>query len=103
MTAHSVTLYDYIKPANRWLDLSLLIGFNILLVACAYISIPVPFSPVPITGQTFGVLLVAMALGRIRGTAVVMAYLAEGFFGLPVFAGGSGGPQVLLVLFLPLM
>jgi len=50
---------------------------------------------IPITGQTFGVLLVAMALGRVRGSAVVLAYLAEGAAGLPVFAGGAAGIGVL--------
>ncbi|MBD3404177.1 biotin transporter BioY [candidate division GN15 bacterium] len=93
-TAHS-TAYSLIRPNAWWLELPLLLGFNLLLVACAYIVFTVPFSPVPITGQTFGVLLVAMALGRVRGTAVVTAYLIEGIAGLPVFAGGSAGPAVL--------
>lgn len=77
------------------MEIPVLLAFNFLLVACAYIAVPLPFSPVPITGQTFGVLLVAMALGRVRGTGVVLAYLAEGAAGLPVFAGGAAGPQVL--------
>ncbi|MCM2273155.1 MAG: biotin transporter BioY [candidate division Zixibacteria bacterium] len=87
--------YELIKPSSRWLEVPILLAFNVLLVACAYIAVPLPFSPVPITGQTFGVLLVAMALGRVRGTGVVLAYLAEGAAGLPVFAGGAAGPQVL--------
>jgi biotin transport system substrate-specific component len=74
----------------------MLLAFNLVLVACAYVAFPLPFSPVPVTGQTFGVLLVAMALGRVRGTGVVLAYLAEGAAGLPVFAGGAAGPQVLI-------
>ncbi len=87
--------YELIKPSSRWLEIPILLAFNVLLVACAYIAVPLPFSPVPITGQTFGVLLVAMALGRVRGTGIVLAYLAEGAAGLPVFAGGAAGPQVL--------
>ncbi len=87
--------YELIKPSSRWLELPILLAFNVLLVACAYIAVPLPFSPVPITGQTFGVLLVAMALGRVRGTGIVLAYLAQGAAGLPVFAGGAAGPQVL--------
>jgi biotin transport system substrate-specific component len=90
--ARTLTIYDVIKPSTLWMEIPLLIGFNLLLVGCAYIAFNVPFSPVPITGQTFGVLLVAMALGRVRGSAVVVAYLAEGAAGLPVFAG----PGVLL-------
>ncbi len=78
------------------MEIPLLLGFNLLLVACAYISINLPFSPVPITGQTFGVLLIAMALGRVRGAAVVAAYLLEGAAGLPVFAGGKAGAAWLL-------
>jgi biotin transport system substrate-specific component len=94
--ASSLTVYDLIKPSSRWLELPVLLSFNLLLVASAYLAINLPFSPVPITGQTLGVLLVAMALGRTRGTAVVLAYLAEGAAGLPVFAGGKAGVAALM-------
>ncbi|MDZ4722925.1 MAG: biotin transporter BioY [candidate division Zixibacteria bacterium] len=87
----STTVYNLIRPSTLWAEIPLLLGFNLLLVAAAYISIPLVFSPVPITGQTFGVMLIAMALGRIRGTAVVTAYLLEGIAGAPVFAGGGAG------------
>ncbi|MBD3258897.1 biotin transporter BioY [candidate division GN15 bacterium] len=93
--AHSLTIYDTIKPNSRLLEIPILLAFNLLLVASAYLSFELPFSPVPITGQTLGVLLVAMALGRVRGTAVVMAYLLEGAAGLPVFASGKAGLAVL--------
>ena len=93
--AQSLTIYDVIRPASRVMELPILLAFNLLLVATAYLSIELPFSPVPITGQTLGVLLVAMALGRVRGTAVVMAYLLEGAAGLPVFASGRAGIAVL--------
>ncbi|MCX6835998.1 MAG: biotin transporter BioY, partial [candidate division Zixibacteria bacterium] len=59
----AVTIYDVIKPSALWMEIPLLLGFNLVLVGCAYLSFNLPFSPVPITGQTFGVLLVAMALG----------------------------------------
>jgi biotin transport system substrate-specific component len=91
----ALTIYDLIKPSARWMELPLLLGFNLVLVGCAYLSFNLPFSPVPITGQTFGVLLVAMALGRVRGSAIVLAYLAEGAAGLPVFAGGTAGIAAL--------
>ncbi len=69
---------------------------NLLLVACAQVRIPLPFTPVPITGQTFGVLLAGAWLGSRYGAAVVAAYLAEGLAGLPVFAGWKGGLTPLL-------
>lgn len=97
MQAHTASIYNVIvKPSARWMELPLLLSFNLLLVLTAYISFNLPFSPVPITGQTFGVLVIAMALGRVRGTGVVLAYLVEGAAGLPVFAGGAAGAHVFL-------
>ena len=91
----SNTAYQLIRPKAWWMEIPLLLGFNLLLVVSAYVSINLPFSPVPITGQTFGILLIAMALGRARGLAVVTAYILEGAAGLPVFAGGKAGLAVL--------
>jgi len=59
-----------------------------LLAIAARIAFPLPFSPVPVTAQTFAVLLIGAALGSRLGAATVIAYLAEGLAGLPVFAGG---------------
>lgn len=67
-----------------------------LLVVCSQVRIPLPFTPVPITGQTFGVLLLGALLGSRYGTAVVAAYVFEGAIGLPVFAGFKGGISALL-------
>lgn len=93
--SNTLTVYDTIRP-QTWLgELPLLAAFNLLLVACSYIAFPLPFTPVPVTGQTFGVLLVAMALGRMRAGIVTTAYLLEGALGLPVFAGGAGSVAVL--------
>ncbi len=58
---------------------------NLLLVLCAWIAVPLPWTPVPVTGQTFGVLLVAVLLGARRGAVVMGLYLLEGLAGLPVF------------------
>lgn len=58
-------------------------------------QIRVPLEPVPVTMQTFAVLVVAMAYGLRLGVATVALYLAEGALGLPVFAGGAGGIAVL--------
>jgi biotin transport system substrate-specific component len=79
-----------------WADASLIVGASLLVALMAQVSIPLPFSPVPITGQTFAVLLVGAALGARRGSASLLLYLLEGAVGLPVFAGGAGGPAVLL-------
>jgi biotin transport system substrate-specific component len=69
---------------------------NLLLIACAQVRIPLPFTPVPITGQTLGVLLAGALLGSRYGTAVVAAYVVQGLIGLPVFAGWKGGVAALL-------
>lgn len=63
-----------------------IVAANILLILCAHIAIPLPWTPVPITGQTFGVLLVAVLLGSRRATITLAMYLLEGMAGLPVFA-----------------
>lgn len=72
-------------------DSALVIAGAALVAALAQVRIPLPFTPVPITGQTFGVLLIGAALGSRRGAASLALYLAIGALGLPVFAGGSGG------------
>jgi biotin transport system substrate-specific component len=82
---------------SLWLhDAAIVLAGSALIALSAQVAIPLPFSPVPITGQTFGVLLVASLLGRSRGAAAALAYLAEGAAGLPVFAGAAAGPAVLL-------
>ncbi len=58
---------------------------NLLLVLCAWIALPLAWTPVPVTGQTFGVMLVAVLLGARRGALVLGLYLLEGLAGLPVF------------------
>ncbi len=61
----------------------------------AQISIMLPFSPVPVTGQTLAVLLTGAVLGPRAGVLAMLCYLVEGAAGLPVFAGGTSGPAVL--------
>ena len=72
-------------------DVTLAFAGALLIVATARVAVPLPWTPVPVTGQTFGVLLSAMALGGRRGTAASLLYIAGGAFGLPVFAGQIGG------------
>jgi len=62
-----------------------------LIGALAQVIIPLPFTPVPLTGQTLGVLLVAGALGRWRGMAATGLYGLAGVLGVPWFAGGTSG------------
>jgi biotin transport system substrate-specific component len=62
----------------------------------AQVAIPVPGSPVPITGQTLAVVLTAAALGPLRGLAVDVAYLLVGMVGLPVYADHASGVHVVL-------
>jgi biotin transport system substrate-specific component len=62
-----------------------------LLALAARVEIPLPFSPVPVTGQTFAVLLIGASLGARLGALTVAAYVLEGLLGLPVFAGGGAG------------
>ncbi len=71
------------------------VGGSLLVALLAQLRVPLPFTPVPITGQTLGVLLVGAALGPGLGAAAMGLYLLEGALGLPVFAGGAGGWSVL--------
>lgn len=66
-----------------------------LIALLAQVSIPLPFTPVPITGQTLGVLLIGAAYGPALGSATVLLYLGWGALGLPVYAGATGGHQIL--------
>jgi biotin transport system substrate-specific component len=84
------------RAASLRVDIGLILAGSAVIALSAQVVFPLPFSPVPVTGQTFGVLLIASMLGRVRGAAAVLAYLGEGAGGLPVFAGMSGGPAVLL-------
>lgn len=78
------------KAAAGWTyDVFLVLCGTLLIAVCAKVQIPL--WPVPITGQTFAIVLIGALFGPWRGAATVLAYLAEGAIGLPVFAGGAGG------------
>ena len=80
-----------------WAKKALLcIGFSLLTALLAQISIPLPFSPVPITGQTLGVLLTGFVLGPQLGFWSMALYLFQGAIGLPFFAGGASGIGVFV-------
>jgi biotin transport system substrate-specific component len=91
---------DLVRPARSWLallfDAALVAGFSLVIALCSQVAIPLPFTPVPVTLQTFAVILTGCLLGSTRGTAAVAAYIGEGLIGLPVFAGGTFGVARLL-------
>lgn len=86
-----MTLVDAALPGRygRAKDVFLVAAFAVLMPLLAGIAIPLPFTPVPLTGQTFGVLLAGALLGPRRAALAMLVYLAEGLAGLPVFAGGT--------------
>ncbi|MDW7731520.1 MAG: biotin transporter BioY [Methanolobus sp.] len=70
--------------------------FAALIAVGAYVKIPIPFSPVPITLQVFFIFLAGAILGARWGTLSVIVYMLLGIIGLPVFSGGSSGLGILL-------
>jgi biotin transport system substrate-specific component len=65
---------------------ALVVGASLIVALCARIAVPLPFTPVPLTLQNFGVLVVALLLGSRRGFAALALYLVEGACGMPVFS-----------------
>ena len=83
-------------PAVRARDVGL-VALGVLFTALlAQVAVPVPGSPVPITGQTLAVVLTAASLGPVRGVAVQVAYIAVAALGLPFYSEASGGIDVVL-------
>jgi biotin transport system substrate-specific component len=95
MTTLSVTLSNrYLSRVPEWVrDLFLIVAGSLLVALFAQIEIPL--QPVPITGQTFAVLLVGALMGARRGGAALSLYLIEGISGLPFFSGGASGSAYL--------
>lgn len=92
---HTATYADWIRPRNitniRIYDILLVLTASFLLSLSARIAVQLPFSPVPVTAQTFAVLVLGAILGRKRAVSAVLIYLVQGISGLPVFAGGNAG------------
>ncbi len=78
-----------LAPLDFVRQVGLVIGFSLLTALAAQIVIPL--GPIPITGQTFAVLLTGALLGSRLGALAMIAYLIEGASGLPFFAGAHGG------------
>jgi biotin transport system substrate-specific component len=84
--------------AMHWaVQASIVVGASLFVALCARITLPLPFTPVPLTLQNFGVLLVGLLLGSRRGFAALVLYLAKGLAGAPVFnpTGPGGLAQIL--------
>jgi biotin transport system substrate-specific component len=96
------------KPATGILDaqdrvldgaaqIAIVVGASLFVALCARVTLPLPFTPVPLTLQNFGVLLVGLTLGSRRGFVALVLYLAQGMAGVPVFSpAGPGGVIQLL-------
>jgi biotin transporter BioY len=88
----NATYADLIRPSNktyaRLYDLALIFGGSLFVALCAQLAIG---WPVPITGQTFAVLMTGALLGARRGSLCMLVYVTEGAAGLPVFAHGNSG------------
>lgn len=78
-------------PASRVRDVALVLGGAVLTGLAAQLSVPVPGSPVPVTGQTFAALLVGTSLGARRGFLSLALYALAGVAGVPWFADGTSG------------
>jgi biotin transport system substrate-specific component len=81
--------------SNLAYDALVVVAGSLVVAALAQLSITLPFTPVPITGQTLGVLVVGASLGALRGGLSLLVYIGWGAIGLPFFAEGNGGTEFL--------
>ncbi len=81
----------YVTRSNAATKVALVLGGVAFLSLMAQITVPVPGSPVPVTGQTLGALLLATAYGASLGFTTFASYMIIGFLGAPVFASGGHG------------
>jgi biotin transport system substrate-specific component len=87
----------WLAPLDWAKSAALVVAFSLFVALSAQVAIPLPFTPVPITLQTFAVLLTGALLGSRLGAAALTLYLGEGALGLPFFQGGNGGWLYLAV------
>lgn len=86
------TMADAVYPSTGLLhDGVAVVVASLFIAVCAQVQIPLPFTPVPLSGGTLGVLYTGALLGSRRGAAAVLLYLLEGSAGLPFFSGGAAG------------
>jgi biotin transport system substrate-specific component len=86
LTQRSGSLHDTLSG-----KVILVVAASAFVAICAHLSVPLPFTPVPLTLQNFAVILVGMILGPVAGFSAMVLYLAEGAMGLPVFTPHSVG------------
>jgi biotin transport system substrate-specific component len=93
----NVTVAGFFRPCEKkraaFYDIAVVVGGSFIIALCAQ---PAIGWPVPVTGQTFAVLMMGALLGARRASLSVLIYIMEGAAGLPVFAQGKGGFMVLL-------
>ena len=94
MLAHPAVLGSRILPRSSVAGLASVIGFAFLTAALAQWEIVLGFTPVPITGQTLGVVLAGATLGSRNGAASMGLYWILGAIGLPFYSGGGSGWEV---------
>jgi biotin transport system substrate-specific component len=87
----SAVLSQRVIPRSRVSSILLVVAAAAMTALAAQWEIHLPFTPVPITGQTFAVLLTGAALGATLGAAGQAVYVVAGALGLPVYAGGESG------------
>ena len=88
--------FNFLSVDKNVLEIFKVLIGSLTIGLLAQLSMPVPFSPVPITGQTVGVVLIGSLLGSKKGALCILLYLMEGSLGLPVFANMSAGAHVLI-------
>jgi biotin transport system substrate-specific component len=93
-TALAPSLATTLRAPAALRDVALVVAGTTLIALSAQVSVPLPWTPVPLTGQTFGFLLIGGAMGLARGFAASSLYLVVGLAGLPVFANHSAGAHV---------
>ncbi len=96
MARDTAIVRDQLAAMTATRQVAIVVGASLFVALCARLSLPLPFTPVPLTLANFGVLVVGLLLGNKRGFAALALYLAQGAAGLPVFAVGAGGIAQLL-------
>jgi len=89
----AIHIYENVGDRSAALakQVAIVVCASAVIAVCARLSVPLPFTPVPLSLVNFGVLLVGLSLGSRRGLAAAALYLGWGAMGLPVFASGAAG------------
>ncbi|MFS0853312.1 biotin transporter BioY [Microbacterium sp. 179-I 3D4 NHS] len=91
ISSHPAPVLADLVPGARVRDVALTLAGTAFITVAGYLTVPLPFTPVPISLATFAVLLTGAALGPVRGGASAFLYLALGLVGVPLFAHGNAG------------